>query len=92
MNVKNFLSPIIFSVCILLILSSIVFLFYISHLSFATQNPSNKGIWIKGEAMPNARTEVTAANLDGEVYVIGGFTSDGKITDIVQMYNSTDNT
>lgn len=41
--------------------------------------------------MPNAKTEVTAANLDGKVYVIGGFTSDGKITDII-MYNSTDNT
>ena len=26
------------------------------------------------------------------VYVIGGFTFDGKITDIVEMYNSTDNT
>ena len=92
MNMKNFLSPIIFSVCILLIFSSVVFLFCVSHLSFATQNPSGTDIWMEGAAMPNARTEVTAANLDAEVYVIGGFTSDGKITDIVEMYNSTDNT
>jgi N-acetylneuraminic acid mutarotase len=92
MNMKNFLSPIIFSVCILLIFSSMVFLFCVPNLSFATQNQSSTGIWMEGEAMPNARTEVTAANLDGQVYVIGGFTSDGKITDIVEMYNSTDNT
>ena len=92
MNMKNFLSPIIFSVCILLIFSSIVFLFYVPHLSFATQNLSGTDIWMEGAVMPNARTEVTAANLDAEVYVIGGFTSDGKITDIVEMYNSTDNT
>jgi N-acetylneuraminic acid mutarotase len=42
--------------------------------------------------MPNPRTEVTATNLDEAVYVMGGFTFDGKITDIVEMYNSTDNT
>lgn len=43
-------------------------------------------------ALPNPRTEITAANLDEAVYVIGGFTFDGKITDIVEMYNSIDNT
>ena len=47
---------------------------------------------MKGMDLPNPRTEVTAANLDDTVYVIGGFTFDGKITDIVEMYNSTDNT
>ncbi|WP_458720253.1 kelch repeat-containing protein [Candidatus Nitrosocosmicus sp. R] len=44
------------------------------------------------KTLPNARTEVTASNLDEAVYVIGGFTFDGKITHIVEMYNSTDNT
>jgi N-acetylneuraminic acid mutarotase len=82
----------IFSVFFLLIFSSVIFLFYVARLSFATQDPSGTDIWMEGADMPNARTEVTAANLDLKVYVIGGFTSDGKITDIVETYNSTDNT
>jgi N-acetylneuraminic acid mutarotase len=60
--------------------------------SFAAQNPFSKGIWMEGAIIPNTRAEVTAVILDTGVYVIGGFTSDGKITDIVEMYNSTDNT
>lgn len=92
MNMNNFLTPVIFSVFILSIFSFIVFLVYVSNPSFAAQSPFGKGIWMEGAAMPNPRTEVTAANLDEAIYVMGGFTSDGKITDIVEMYNSTDNT
>jgi len=44
------------------------------------------------KTLPNTRTELTASNLDEAVYVIGGFTFEGKITDIVEMYSSTDNT
>jgi N-acetylneuraminic acid mutarotase len=47
---------------------------------------------MEGETLPNERIKVTASNLDEAVYVIGGFTFDGEITDIVKMYNSTDNT
>jgi len=39
--------------------------------------------------MPTPRTEVTSANLDDDVYVIGGFTSDDETTDVVEMYNAT---
>ena len=39
--------------------------------------------------MPTPRTEVTSANLDDGIYVIGGFTSDGETTSIVEMYNTT---
>jgi hypothetical protein len=53
---------------------------------------SVESIWIEGTALPNQRTEIRAANLEEAVYVIGGFTLDDKITDIVEMYNSIDNT
>ncbi len=53
---------------------------------------SGESIWMEGTGLLDPRTEVTAANLNENVYVIGGFTFDGKITDIVEMYNSTDNT
>jgi N-acetylneuraminic acid mutarotase len=43
-------------------------------------------------ALPKQRTGIRTANLEEAVYAIGGFTLDGKITDIVEMYNSTDNT
>ena len=59
---------------------------------FRSTDLSGESIWMGRETLPNARTEVTASNLDEAVYVIGGFTFDGKITDIVEMYNSTDNT
>jgi N-acetylneuraminic acid mutarotase len=39
--------------------------------------------------LPTPRTEVTSANLDDDVYVIGGFTSDGETSAIVEMYNAT---
>ena len=43
-------------------------------------------------ALSNPRTELTAANLEEAVYIIGGFTLDDKITDIVELYNSIGNT
>ena len=45
--------------------------------------------WTKGTPIPTPRTEVTSANLEDAVYVIGGFTSDGVTTAIVEMYNAT---
>jgi hypothetical protein len=69
-----------------------VFLVYIFNPSFAAPTLSGESIWMGSETLPNARTEVTASNLDEAVYVIGGFTFEGKITDIVEMYSSTDNT
>ncbi len=89
---KLFLTPLICSVYILSIFFITVFLVYIFNPSFAAPTLSGESIWMGSETLPNARTEVTASNLDEAVYVIGGFTFDGEITDIVKMYNSTDNT
>jgi len=62
---------------------------YIQSL-FSGRDPLRRIYLDGGYGFPNPRTEVMAANLDETVYVIGGFTFDGKITDIVEMYNSTD--
>ena len=42
--------------------------------------------------MPTPRTEVTAVVLKGEIYVIGGFDESGQVTEIVEVYNITNNT
>ena len=65
---------------------------FIFNPSFTAPSLSGESVWMKGSDLPKPRTELVAVNLGGEVYVIGGFTLDGKITEIVEMYNSTDNT
>jgi hypothetical protein len=68
------------------------FFVYTFNFSFVIQASSVESIWIEGTDLPNSRTELKAANLEEAVYVIGGFTLDDKITDIVEMYNSIGNT
>ena len=68
------------------------FFVYTSNSSFVIRASFVESIWIEGAALPNSRTGIRAANLEEAVYVIGGFTLDDKITDIVEIYNSTDNT
>ena len=60
-------------------------------ITIAQETIINKD-WASGTPLPTSRTEVTSANLDDDVYVIGGFTSDGETTDIVEMYNATSDT
>jgi N-acetylneuraminic acid mutarotase len=69
---------------LLLLLSSMHFV----NLSLAQEEIVENG-WTRGTPMPTPRTEVTSANLDYGIYVIGGFTSDGETTAIVEMYNTT---
>ncbi|HKH86687.1 MAG TPA: kelch repeat-containing protein [Nitrososphaera sp.] len=42
--------------------------------------------------MPTPRTEVAAAVLKDDIYVIGGFDESSQVTDIVEVYNITNNT
>src|ERR687891_645886 len=70
---------------------SLLLLLYSMHLvnlSLAQENVLENS-WTRGTPMPTPRTEVTSANLDDGIYVIGGFTSDGETTAIVEMYNTT---
>lgn len=55
------------------------------------QEGDQENNWDRSIDMPTPRTEVTSANIDEAIYVIGGFTSDGEITNIVEMYNVTSN-
>jgi Kelch motif len=47
---------------------------------------------IAGAPMPTPRTEVTAAALKDDIYVIGGIDKSSQVTDIVEVYNVTNNT
>jgi hypothetical protein len=66
----------------------ITYSIHFANISLAQEKVLENG-WTGGTPMPTPRTEVTSANLDDDVYVIGGFTSDGETTDVVEMYNAT---
>jgi N-acetylneuraminic acid mutarotase len=51
-----------------------------------------ESFWTSGAPMPTPRTEVTAAVLEDDIYVIGGFDELGQTTDIVEVYNIANNT
>jgi N-acetylneuraminic acid mutarotase len=74
----------------------IIFDFPISMAQTTTTTASTdatiESFWTTGAPMPTPRTEVTAAVLDGNIYVIGGFDEFGQVTDIVEVYNIANNT
>ena len=47
--------------------------------------------WRIRRPMPSPRTEVTSVNLNDGIYVINGFTSNDRNSDIVEMYNVASN-
>src|ERR687891_1057581 len=55
-------------------------------------NSTTESLWTAGVPMPTPRTEVTAAVLEDDIYVIGGFDEFGQVTDIVEVYNIANNT
>jgi N-acetylneuraminic acid mutarotase len=57
-----------------------------------TTTATTESFWTAGAPMPTPRTEVTAAVLKDDIYVIGGFDESGQVTDIVEVYNIANNT
>lgn len=51
-----------------------------------------ESFWTAGAPMPTSRTEVTAAILEDNIYVIGGFEESGQVTDILEVYDIANNT
>lgn len=45
--------------------------------------------WSNGTSMPTPRTEITATNIENDIYVIGGFDKLGNVLDIVEVYDIT---
>jgi N-acetylneuraminic acid mutarotase len=80
--------PVVLAVLFLLI---IVFVLPIS-MAQRTTTATTESFWTAGAPMPTPRTEVTAAVLDDDIYVIGGFDELGQATDIVEVYNIENNT
>ena len=60
--------------------------------SIAQTTTTAESFWTAGAPMPTPRTEVTAAILKDNIYVIGGFDESSQVTDIVEVYNITNNT
>ena len=50
--------------------------------------PQNgEAAWSERAPLPEARQEVAVAELSGQVYVLGGFRSDGSVADTVEIYD-----
>src|ERR687898_1095577 len=60
--------------------------------SIAQTTTTAESFWTAGAPMPTPRTEVTAAILKDDIYVIGGFDESSQVTDIVEVYNIANNT
>ncbi|MDQ5875415.1 MAG: kelch motif-containing protein, partial [Thermoproteota archaeon] len=56
-----------------------------------TVTVTTESFWIAAVSMPTQRTEVTAAVLDNNIYVIGGFDESSQVTDIVEVYSIANN-
>jgi N-acetylneuraminic acid mutarotase len=82
----------IITIAVLFILI-VVFAFPITMAQTTTTiTATTESFWTAGAPMPTPRTEVTAAVLNNDIYVIGGFDESGQVTDIVEVYTSANNT
>src|ERR687896_55023 len=81
---------IVIGIAAILFLLVIAFDFPISMAQ--TTTTTAESFWTDGAPMPTPRTEVTAAVLEDDIYVIGGFDEFGQVTGIVEVYNIANNT
>jgi N-acetylneuraminic acid mutarotase len=67
----------------------------LSYAQTAATTPSSsstvESFWINGAPMPIPRTEIAAALVGDNIYIIGGFDKSGRVTDIVEVYNLKNN-
>lgn len=47
--------------------------------------------WSQGASMPTARSEIAAANIGNDIYVVGGFDGSGEASDVVEFYDIKNN-
>jgi N-acetylneuraminic acid mutarotase len=66
----------------------------ISSIAAATtsDNDHTKSFWTNSSSIPTPRTEVSATAVGDSVYVIGGFNAQGQPANIVEVYNTKNNT
>ena len=67
-------------------------LVFIFPISVAQTTTTTESFWTAGAPMPTPRTEVTAAVLKEDIYVIGGFDESSQVRDTVEVYNITNST
>jgi N-acetylneuraminic acid mutarotase len=79
------------AVLLLLITVFALPIFMAQRTTIAT-SATTESFWTAGAPMPTPRTEVTAAVLEDDIYIIGGFDESGQVTDIVEVYNIANNT
>jgi N-acetylneuraminic acid mutarotase len=79
-------------VIVILVLSAMPLIFStFSYFTFIMAT-SQRSDWVKEKSMPVARSEVAGTDLNGKLYILGGFDSSGESTTGVEVYDPiTDN-
>ncbi len=93
------LKPILAVLILLFTTILLLLLPILSYAQTATTIPSSSSsssstaelFWSNGAPMPTPRTEIAAALLGDNIYIIGGFDKSGRVTDIVEVYNLKNN-
>jgi N-acetylneuraminic acid mutarotase len=60
---------------------------YAQTATIPSSSSTAESFWTNGAPMPTPRTEIAAALLGDNIYLIGGFDKSGQVTDIVEVYN-----
>ena len=81
------LSSLIAAIAIIPVLYSINISVLLTTPLVASQLEKSPSFWTTGADMPTPRTDFTAAALNGSIYIIGGFDSQGTTKDTVEFYN-----
>lgn len=72
--------------CITVVLFATAYLNYLSDFQILYSQTTISS-WANATNMPTSRSEITATNIDGNIFVIGGFDESGKALNNVETYN-----
>jgi N-acetylneuraminic acid mutarotase len=56
----------------------------------ATSAPQSGYTWQSSSGLPTPRTEVAVASIETQVFVVGGFTADGRASGAVEMFDASE--
>jgi N-acetylneuraminic acid mutarotase len=69
----------------------IILVFPVSTAQGTNTTTASEPFWTKGAPMPTPRSEVAIAISADNIYVIGGFDESDQVSDIVEVYNTNNN-
>jgi N-acetylneuraminic acid mutarotase len=72
--------------CFIILIFVMCYFLFFSVLQ-TSQSEVTQTSWFNARNMPTQRSEIAATNIEGSIFVIGGFDGSGKALDTVEIYN-----